>query len=75
MPKREYTKSEIIQTLTARMNWYKKSIHIKNGDIPYENNFDFPAGELERWEGAYVELKNTISMLNYGYDAIGLSNI
>ena len=74
MPKREYTKSEIIGTLTARMNWYKKSIHMKQGTIPYENNYDFPTGDIEGWTGAYIELKNTISMLNYGYDAIGLNN-
>lgn len=72
MSKREYAKSEIIGTLIARMNWYRrKSIQIKTGEIPYENNYDFPAGDVEGWRGAYVELKNTISMLQYGYDAIG----
>lgn len=52
------------------MEWYKKACQMKSKEIPYENGFDFPPGSILGWEGAYVELKNTISMLKFGYDAI-----
>lgn len=65
-----YSREEMIDTLTVRMEWYKKACKMKSKEIPYENGFDFPPGNILGWEGAYVELKNTISMLKYGYDAM-----
>ena len=59
-----YTEQELINCLEQRKKWYEKSIKIKSKLIPYENGFDFPAGNFDRWIGALYEIQNTLNMLN-----------
>jgi hypothetical protein len=66
--------NQIIESLKARKHWYQKAIDMANGDIPWDNHFDWPYWEetenvcqdptvIYKWRGAISELKNTIDML------------
>ena len=37
---------------------------MKKGKIPWENGYNWPDGDVQTWEGAVRELKNTLDMLN-----------
>jgi len=53
----------IMNCLELRLKWYQKAIAMSNKDIPYENGFDFPSGNIDLWQGAARELKNTLDMM------------
>ena len=56
--------NSIINCLELRLKWYQKAIAMSNKTIPYENGFNFPSGNIDTWQGATSELKNTLDMLN-----------
>ena len=58
------TKEEFRRSLYARKDWYQKSLDMKKGKIPWENGYNWPDGDVQTWEGAVRELKNTLDMLN-----------
>ena len=58
------TKDEFRRSLYARKDWYQKSLDMKKGKIPWENGYNWPDGDVQTWEGAVRELKNTLDMLN-----------
>ena len=58
------TKEEFRRSLYARKDWYQKSLDMKKGKIPWENGYNWPDGDVQTWEGAVRELKNTLYMLN-----------
>ena len=58
------TKEEFRRSLHARKDWYQKSLDMKKGKIPWENGYNWPDGDVQTWEGAVRELKNTLDMLN-----------
>ena len=58
------TKEEFRRYLYARKDWYQKSLDMKKGKIPWENGYNWPDGDVQTWEGAVRELKNTLDMLN-----------
>ena len=58
------TKEEFRRSLYARKDWYQKSLDMKKGQIPWENGYNWPDGDVQTWEGAVRELKNTLDMLN-----------
>ena len=58
------TKEEFRRSLYARTDWYQKSLDMKKGKIPWENGYNWPDGDVQTWEGAVRELKNTLDMLN-----------
>ena len=58
------TKEEFRRSLYARKDWYQKSVDMKKGKIPWENGYNWPDGDVQTWEGAVRELKNTLDMLN-----------
>ena len=58
------TKEEFRRSLYARKDWYQKSLDMKKGKIPWENGSNWPDGDVQTWEGAVRELKNTLDMLN-----------
>ena len=58
------TKEEFRRSLCARKDWYQKSLDMKKGKIPWENGYNWPDGDVQTWEGAVRELKNTLDMLN-----------
>ena len=58
------TKEEFRRSLYARKDWYHKSLDMKKGKIPWENGYNWPDGDVQTWEGAVRELKNTLDMLN-----------
>lgn len=58
------TKEEFRRSLYARKDWYQKSLDMKKGRIPWENGYNWPDGDVQTWEGAVRELKNTLDMLN-----------
>ena len=58
------TKEEFRRSLYARKDWYQKSLDMKKGKIPWENVYNWPDGDVQTWEGAVRELKNTLDMLN-----------
>ena len=58
------TKEEFRRSLYARKDWYQKSLDMKKGKIPWENGYNWPDGDVQTWEGAVRELKNTLGMLN-----------
>ena len=58
------TKEEFRRSLYARKDWYQKSLVMKKGKIPWENGYNWPDGDVQTWEGAVRELKNTLDMLN-----------
>ena len=58
------TKEEFRRSLYARKDWYQKSLDMKKGKIPWENGYNWPEGDVQTWEGAVRELKNTLDMLN-----------
>ena len=57
------TKEEFRRSLYARKDWYQKSLDMKKGKIPWENGYNWPDGDVQTWEGAVRELKNTLDML------------
>ena len=57
-------KEEFRRSLYARKDWYQKSLDMKKGKIPWENGYNWPDGDVQTWEGAVRELKNTLDMLN-----------
>ncbi len=58
------TKEEFRRSLYARKDWYQKALDMKKGKIPWENGYNWPDGDVQTWEGAVRELKNTLDMLN-----------
>ena len=58
------TKEEFRRSLYARKDWYQKSLDMKKGKIPWGNGYNWPDGDVQTWEGAVRELKNTLDMLN-----------
>jgi len=56
-------KNDLLVCLENRKTWYRKSIDMKNGDITWENGFNFPEGNIDHWTGAEHELENTIHMM------------
>ena len=58
------TKEEFRRSLYARKDWYQKSLDMKKGKIPWENGYNWPDSDVQTWEGAVRELKNTLDMLN-----------
>ena len=46
--------------LRARLRWYNDAIALKTGERKWVNGFNFPAGDVEVWRGAAMELKNTL---------------
>ena len=58
------TKEEFSRSLYARKDWYQKSLDMKKGKLPWENGYNWPDGDVQTWEGAVRELKNTLDMLN-----------
>ena len=58
------TKEEFRRSLYARKDWYQKSLDMKKGKIPWETGYNWPDGDVQTWEGAVRELKNTLDMLN-----------
>ena len=58
------TKEEFRRSLYARKDWYQKSLDMKKGKIPWEKGYNWPDGDVQTWEGAVRELKNTLDMLN-----------
>ncbi|CAB1251879.1 protein of unknown function [Ruminococcaceae bacterium BL-6] len=57
--------NKILNCLEQRLKWYKKAIALKEDEIPFENNFDWPYGNVENWRGVERELKNTIDMMKH----------
>lgn len=49
--------------LRARLRWYNDAIALKTGERKWVNGFNFPAGNVEVWRGAAMELKNTLDMV------------
>ena len=49
--------------LRARLRWYNDAIALKTRERKWVNGFNFPAGDVEVWRGAAVELKNTWDMV------------
>ena len=49
--------------LRARLRWYIDAIALKTGERTWVNGFNFPAGDVEVWRGAAMELKNTLDMV------------
>lgn len=49
--------------LRARLRWYNDAIALKTGERTWVNGFNFPAGDVEVWRGAAMELKNTLDMV------------
>ena len=58
------TKEEFRRSLHARKDWYQKALDMKKEKIPWENGYNWPDGDVQTWEGAVRELKNTLDMLN-----------
>ena len=50
-------------SLRARLRWYNDAIALKTGERKWVNGFNFPAGDVEVWRGAAMELKNTLDMV------------
>lgn len=72
-----YTHEQIAGCLESRLTWYKKSVDMASGVIPWENGFDWPEfplnsknkadkGLIQKWRGAIAELQNTLAMLKHG---------
>ncbi len=65
-------RADLRRCLTARLNGYKKALAMVNGEIPWENGFNWPdypgaapgaAENLWYWRGCIRELSNTLDML------------
>ena len=63
---------QIINCMESRLGWYKKSIAMACGDIPWENGYNWPSStnhvatdptSIMEWRGAVRELQNSIDML------------
>ena len=57
------SEEELRNCLEGRLKWYQKALeYTRNGIIP-PIGFPLPDGDINTWEGAARELKNTLNMM------------
>ena len=63
-----YTDEELINCLEGRLKWYKEALEYRRKGIMPPIGFPLPDGDINTWEGATRELKNTLDMMKYDSD-------
>lgn len=58
-----YTESELINCLKVRLKWYEEALEYRRKMVVPPIGFTIPDGDINTWEGAVRELKNTINMI------------
>lgn len=59
----KYTETELLNCLKKRLKWYEEALGYRRKNIMPPIGFPLPDGEINTWEGAVRELRNTIAMI------------
>ena len=63
-----YTDEELRNCLEGRLKWYQEALEYRRKGIMPPIGFPLPDGDINTWEGAVRELKNTLDMMKYDSD-------
>ena len=58
-----YTEEELRNCLEGRLKWYQEALEYRIKGIMPPIGFPLPDGDINTWEGAARELKNTLDMM------------
>ena len=58
-----YTEEELRNCLEGRLKWYQEALEYRIKGIMPPIGFPLPDGDINTWEGATRELKNTLDMM------------
>lgn len=59
----KYTETELLNCLEGRLKWYEEALEYRRKNIMPPIGSPLPDGEINTWEGAVKELRNTIAMM------------
>ena len=58
-----YTEEELRNCLEGRLKWYQEALEYRRNGIMPPIGFPLPDGDINTWDGAARELKNTLDMM------------
>ena len=58
-----YTDEELRNCLEGRLKWYQEALEYRRKKTMPPIGFPLPDGDVDTWEGAARELKNTLNMI------------
>ena len=58
-----YTEEELRNCLEGRLKWYQEALEYRRKGIMPPIGFPLPDGDINTWDGAARELKNTLDMM------------
>lgn len=58
-----YTENELRNCLEGRLKWYQQALEYRRKGTMPPIGFPLPDGDINTWEGAARELKNTLNMI------------